>query len=118
MPFWYTRAQWQLQYPKDVVYKLDITLANIKKSAAPDILMKYCPSWAAAKKKGRPKKDTRKLGIADHVKQGVSKKRRKKPHCPRDAIKEVHENATQMRDFYELKLNQFEDSKDGLVGKA
>ena len=25
MPFWYTRAQWQLQYPKDVVYKLDIT---------------------------------------------------------------------------------------------
>ncbi len=68
MPFWYTRAQWQLQYPKEVVYKLDITWSKIKKTAAPDILMKYCSSWAAAKKKGRPKKDARKLRIADHVK--------------------------------------------------
>jgi hypothetical protein len=59
MPFWYTRAQWQLQYPKDMIYKMDVTWSKIKKSAAPDILMKYCPSWAAAKKKGRPKKDTR-----------------------------------------------------------
>jgi hypothetical protein len=40
MPFWYTRAQWQLQYPKDVVYKMDVTWSKIKKSAAPDILMK------------------------------------------------------------------------------
>ena len=39
MPFWYTQAQWQLQYPKDVVYKSDITWANIKKSAAPDIVI-------------------------------------------------------------------------------
>jgi len=70
MPFWYTRAQWQLQYPKDVVHKLDITWANIKKSAAPEILMK---------KKGRPKKDTRKLGIVDYVKQGIAKRRRKNP---------------------------------------
>ena len=71
MPFWYTRAQWQLQYPKDVVYKSDMTWANVMKSAEPDLLMKYCPSWAATKKKGRPKKERRKLGIADYVKQGV-----------------------------------------------
>jgi hypothetical protein len=63
-----------LRYPKDVVYKSDITWANIKKSAAPDILMKYCPSWAAAKKKGHPKKDAQNLGIGDHVKQGVAKR--------------------------------------------
>jgi hypothetical protein len=57
-----------------VVYKLDITWANIKKSEAPDILMKYCPSWAAVKKKSRLKKDAWKLRIADHVKQGVAKR--------------------------------------------
>jgi len=140
MPFWYTRAHWQLQYPKDVVYKSDITWANIKKSAAPDILMKYCPSWAAAKKKGHPKKDARKLGIVDYVKQGVvkrhqknpiapetaikevqqgvAKRRRKNPIAPETAIKEVHKNTEQMRVFDELKSNQFEDSKDGLVGNA
>jgi len=97
---------------------LDITWANIKKSAAPDILMKYCPSWAAAKKKGRPKKDTRKLEIVDYVNQGVAKRCRKTPIAPETAIKEVHENTGQMRVFDELKSNQFENSKDGLVGNA
>ena len=118
MPFWYTRAQWQLQYPKDVVYKSDITWANIKKSAAPDILMKYCPSWAAATKKGRPKKNAWKLGIVDYVKQGIAKRHHKNPIAPETAIKEVHKNTEQMRVFNELKSNQFEDSKDGLVGNA
>jgi len=119
MPFWYTHAQWQLQYPKDVVYKLDMTWANVMKSAEPDLLMKYCPSWAAAKKKGRPKKDAQKLGIADNAKQGVAKKRRKNPIAPKTAIKEVHKNAEQiMIAFDELKSNQFEDSKDGVVGNA
>ena len=100
------------------MYKSDVTWANIKKSAAPDILMKYCPSWAAAKKKGRPKKDARKLGIVDHVKQGIAKRRRKNPIAPETAIKEVHKNTKQTRVFDELKSNQFEDSKDGLVGNA
>jgi hypothetical protein len=122
MPFSYTRAQWQLQYPKDMVYKSDITWANIKKSGCPDILMKYCPSWAAPKKKGRPKKDARKLGIVDYVKQGVAKRHRKKTIAPQTAIKEVHEDThkdtEQMRVFDELKSNQFGDSKDGLVGNA
>jgi hypothetical protein len=80
--------------------------------------MKYCPSWAAGKKEGCPKKGARKLGIVDHVKQGVAKRRRKNPIAPETAIKEVHENAAQMREFVELKLNQFEDSKDGFVGNA
>ena len=120
MPYWYTRAQWQLQYPKDMVYKSDITWAHIKTSGScPDILMKYCPSWAATKKKGRPKKDARKLGIVDNVKQGVAKRRRKKPIArPATVIKEVHENTKQMRVFDVLKLNQFENSMDGLVGNA
>ena len=80
--------------------------------------MKYCPSWAAAKKKGRPKKDARKLGIADHAKQGVAKRHNKNPVAPETAIEDVHENAAQMREFVELKSNQFEDSKDSRVGNV
>jgi len=66
MPFWYTHAQWQMQFPKEMVYQSDITWQNIRKTTFPDQNTKYCPGWAAPKKKGRPKKDTRKLGITDH----------------------------------------------------
>ncbi len=61
------------------------------------------------------------MGIANYVKQGVARKRRKNPIAPKTAIKEVHENAEQIViafDVDELKSNQFEDSKDGVVGNA
>ncbi len=77
MPFWYTRAQWQLQFPKQMVYQSDITWQNIKKTTVPNENTKYCPGWAAPKKKGRPKNDTRKLGIADHVQQATAKRSRR-----------------------------------------
>ncbi len=72
----------------------------------------------SCKKKGPPKKDARKLGIADHVKQSVAKRRHRSPIAPETAIEEVHKNVAQMREFDELKLNQFKDSKDGLVGNV
>jgi hypothetical protein len=120
MPLWYTRAQWQLQYPKDMVYNMDVTWSKIKKSAAPDILMKYCPSWIAAKKKGRPKSNARKLGIADYVKQGVAKtkRRRKNPVPLNNDVEDGHENTAHIREFIELQANVDSESKDGLVGKA
>ncbi len=97
---------------------MDVTWLKIKKSAAPDILMKYCPSWVSAKKKSRPKKDARKLGITDHVKEGVAKRCRKNPVAPVTAIKDAHENAAHIREYVKLQSNQFAESKDGLVGKA
>ncbi len=100
------------------MYKSDITWGNIKNSAVPDTQTKYCPSWAAAKKKGCPKKDARKLGTAEHVKQGVEKRHSKNPIVPETIIKEVHDNVAQMRQFDELKLNQLEDTKDRVVGMA
>jgi len=120
MPFWYTRAQWQLQYPKDMVYNMDVTWSKIKKSAAPNIMMKYCPSWIAANKKGRPKKDARKLGISDYVKEGVSKskRRRKNPVPLNNDGEDGHENTAHIREFIELQSNVESESKDGLVGKA
>jgi len=86
MPFWHTRAQWQLQFPKDEVYKADITWANIKKTAHANEQMRYCPTWSAPKKKGRPKTNVWKLGIADHIKLAGAKRTKKKhnvAHCHR-----------------------------------
>jgi hypothetical protein len=86
MPYWYTREEWELQFPKEFVYRADMTWENIRKSDSKDERMKYCPSWVAPKKKGRPKKEVRKLGIADHVQQAAAKRRRKsKPVAVRAA---------------------------------
>jgi hypothetical protein len=83
MPFWYTRAQWQSQYPKDMVYKMDVTWSKIKKSAAPDILMKYCPSWVAAKKEGSPKERCKEVGNRGSCQRGCSEEAPQNPRCPR-----------------------------------
>ena len=54
--------------------------------------MRYCPTWAAPKKKGRPKKNVRKLGISDHIKQGGAKRRRKKKNVPQTVIQEENKD--------------------------
>ena len=40
------------------------------------------------------------------------------PITPETVMEEAHDNAAQMRQFDELKLNQFKDSKNSLVRKA
>ncbi len=84
--------------------------------------MKYCPSWVAAKKKGRPNKDARKLGTADYVKEGVAKtkRRRKNPVALNNEVEDGHDNTAHIRELIELQSNIDSESKDGLVlvGKA
>ena len=74
MPYWYTRAQWQLQFPKDFVFWYDCTWKKIKETSSFDGSLHYCPGWAAGGKKGRPKKNARKLGISDHIQQAAKKR--------------------------------------------
>ena len=49
----------------------------IKKTHARDELLRYCPAWSAAAKKGRPKKDERRKTIMDHIKESAKKKRKR-----------------------------------------
>ncbi len=80
--------------------------------------MKYCPSWVAPKKKGRPKKEVWKLGIGDHVQQALVKRRHKnKPVTVPDTILEVvgKDNAEIARYDDNIEL---EDTKDGVIGSA
>ena len=118
MPYWYTREQWKLQFPKEFVYRTDMTWENIRKSDSKDERMKYCPSWVAPKKKGRPKKEVRKLGIADHVQQAAAKRRRKsKPVAVPDTIvEEVDEDNAEIA-RYDDNI-ELEDTKDGVIGSA
>ena len=101
------------------MYKAEITWATIKKSAIRDNQMRYCPSWVAPRKKGRPKKEARKLGIADHVQQGVQKsvgkRRQQNPIVHQTIVEGVDENQAGIQELDDIEL---EDMKDGVVEYA
>jgi hypothetical protein len=102
MLFWYTRAQWQLQFPNEMVYQSDINWQNIRKKTSPDENTNYCPGWVAPKKKGCPKKDTRKKGISDHVQEATTKRRRRNNR--KTIIEEVDEDNAEIAQFDEIEL--------------
>ncbi len=87
--------------------------ATIKKLSVTNDSMRYCPSWAAPRKKGRPKKDARKLGILDHLQQDVAKRRHRNSIALETIVEEVNKDDAAIVEFEELKL---EDTKDGVVG--
>ena len=77
MPLWWTTVQWRNQFPIDATMGGDITMNAIKKSRSRDELLRYCPAWSAAAKKGRPKKDEHRKTIMDHIKESAKKKRKR-----------------------------------------
>ncbi len=82
MPYWWTTAHWQAQYAVDVYCRTDVSLGNIKATHHPDDKLRYCPAFLSVKK-GRPKKDARKMSVIDHIEEAANKKRkrRKKMFC-------------------------------------
>jgi len=76
MPYWFTREQWQLQFPTEVISPADITLAAMKSNSSKVDNLRYCPEWTVGRKKGRPKKGQRTLGITDHIQNSAKKRKR------------------------------------------
>ena len=77
MPYWWTTAHWREQYPLDLNCHANTSMETVKGRHRPDERLAYCPSWAARKKKGRPKANTREKGIADYIKDSGKKKRKR-----------------------------------------
>jgi hypothetical protein len=77
MPYWWTTAHWREQYPLDLNCHANTSMETVKGRHRPDERLAYCPSWAAGKKKGRPKANTREKGIADYIKDSGKKKRKR-----------------------------------------
>jgi SWIM zinc finger len=119
MPSWWTTEQWRKQFPKDTVMRCDINIQSIKKRFSPDDTVRYCPVWSAPGKKGRPKKDERKKGVMDHIKEaGKKRKRKKHMYC---TICEMYTHNTE--DCFKNPLRKQKRSKtiedeDGVEGKA
>jgi hypothetical protein len=83
MPSWWTRKRWQLQFPLEHEAVCVVSLENIKATTNRDKLIKYCPSWSAPNKPGRPKKnERRKSGIEIAMgKRGAKKPKRLRLYC-------------------------------------
>ncbi len=72
MPFWWTRKQWQEQFPQEVTSQCYTNMEMADFEA--DDFMCYCPSWSAPNKAGRPSKGKRKLSALE-----ISEGKKKKP---------------------------------------
>ena len=83
MPYWWTRKTWQLQFPLEEEPVCNVRLEQIKATRNKDIFLRYCPSWSAPNKAGRPKKgERRKSGIEIAMgKRGAKKPRKLRLYC-------------------------------------
>ena len=121
MPYWYTRAQWQLQFPKDFVFWYDCTWKKIKETSSFDGRIHYCPGWAAGGKKGRPKKNARKLGISDHIQQAAKKRHKASTLRSKTRLSttvKIPQAVTEGEWDLEGDVLNTKDTKDGVVGTA
>ena len=76
MPYWWTTAQWQQQYAFESNCPTDITLNTVKSNTTADDMLRYCPAWVAARKKGRPKANVREKSVVDLIQESAKKKKR------------------------------------------
>jgi hypothetical protein len=56
MPFWWKRAQWQEQFPREVTAQCFANMEVIRDGHEADDTICYCLAWSAANKPGRPAK--------------------------------------------------------------
>jgi len=73
MPFWWKRAQWQEQFPREVTAQCFANMEVIQASHEADDTIRYCPAWSAANKPGRPAKGKRTLSALETA-QGMKRK--------------------------------------------
>jgi hypothetical protein len=107
IPYWWMTVHWREQYPLQLNCRGDISMETVKLRHQPDELLAYCPTWAAGKKKGRPKADTWEKGIADHIKE-LGKKKRKR--AVRMFCKICHKYNHNTKECFKNPLNKNKDS--------
>jgi hypothetical protein len=121
MPYWFTKAQWRLQFPEEVTCATHITLTSIKTNSSPTDHLKYCPAWTAGQKKGRPKKQQCRLGITDHI-QNLAMKRQRNGKKRKDAADNAGFQSIpeedEIEEGFDLKPARVKDQKEADIGSA
>jgi hypothetical protein len=78
MPFFWSTAQWQIQYSLDVDCRTDISINTLKGMARQDKKLRYCPDSSASNKPGRLKKSDKVMTLTDKMELASSGKKRKR----------------------------------------
>ncbi len=121
MPYWFTKAQWCLQFPEEVTCATHIPLMSIKTNLTPTDHLKYCPAWTAGQKKGCPKKQQRRFGITDHIQNSAKKKRRtgkkRKDAAGNAGFPSIPEKE-EIKEGLDLKPAHVKDQKEAKIGSA
>jgi hypothetical protein len=121
MPYWFTNAQWRLQFPEEVTCATHITLTTIKTNSSPTNHFKYCPAWTAGQKKGRLKKQQRRLRITYHI-QNSAKKRQRTGKKRKDAAGNAGfpsiPEEDEIKEGFDLKPAHVKDQKEVKIGSA
>jgi hypothetical protein len=102
MPYWWRTDQWQLQLQKDVTAECNISIETIREDGKPDSNIRYCPSWSAPNKSGRPKKNERRKSVLE--KAGVMKVT-KKPKIMMRFCQVCHKGSHVANECWELPKN-------------
>ncbi len=121
MPYWFTKAQRRFQFPEEVICATHITLTSIKTNSTPTDNLKCCPAWTGRQKKGRPKKQQRRLGIADHIQNLAKKKRRtgkKRKDAAGNASFQSIPEEEEIKEGLDLKPAHVKDQKEAKIGSA
>jgi hypothetical protein len=78
MPYFWTTAQWQIQYPLDLDCDTEISFNALKKVSQADDTVRYCPDWSTANKSGRRKNSEKQLSVSERMQLDSGKKKRKR----------------------------------------
>jgi len=73
MPFWWKRAQWQEQFPREVTAECYANMEVIRADNEAVDTIHYCPAWSVPNKSGRPAKSKCKLSALE-IAQGIKRK--------------------------------------------
>jgi hypothetical protein len=60
MPYFWSTNWWRNQFPMEEAIRCNIDLQYLKEQHDPDNSIRYCPDVVGVRKKGRPKKGSRK----------------------------------------------------------
>ena len=77
MPYFLTTAHWQMHYPLNVDFKMDLSMVTMKKVAHKHEEMRYCPDWSTGDKCSQPNKNDKVMTFMDHIKASSKKKHKR-----------------------------------------
>jgi hypothetical protein len=121
MPYWFTKAQWHLQFPEEVTCATHITLTSIRTNSSPTDHLKYCPAWTAGQKKGHQKKQQCRLGITNHIQNSAKKRwrtgKKRKDAAGNAGFPSIPEE-DKIEEGFDLKPAHVKDQKEAEIASA